>query len=71
MVYFLHVFQSFLDFSASFILLLLTITVRDAYSVHSSGILGSVECRLWNTEFILWGLFLCSTWNIVSLTFER
>ena len=26
---------------------------------------------MWNTEFILWGLFLSSTWNIVSLTFER
>ena len=64
-------FQSILDFSASSLLLLVTVTVRDAYLIHSSGIFGSIECRLWNTEFLLWGLFLSSTWNIVSLTFER
>ena len=39
--------------------------------VHSSGILGDLECRLWNTEFLLWALFFASTWNIVCMTLER
>ena len=30
-----------------------------------------MECYLWNTEFLTYGLFLSSTWNIVILTVER
>ena len=26
---------------------------------------------MWNTKFLLWGLFKSSTWNLVVLTFER
>ncbi len=57
--------------AASVSLLLGTITIRDANSVHTTGLLGDVECLLWNTKFLLWGLFVSSTWNIVTLTFER
>ena len=56
---------------ASTVLLLTTLTIRDTYSLHNDGILGTIECVMWNTKFMLWGLFASSTWNIVALTFER
>ena len=68
---FCGLFQSLLDFSVSVVLLLSTLTVKDPYKVHNGGILGWMECRMWNTKFLLWGLFVSSTWNIVLLTFER
>ena len=67
----IQLFQSLLDFAVSMILLLSTLTVRDPYRVHSDGIAGWIECRIWNTKFFLWGLFVSSTWNIVVLTIER
>ena len=63
--------QSLLDFAVSVILLLSTLTVKDPYKIHNDGIIGWMECRMWNTKFLLWGLFISSTWNIVALTFER
>ena len=63
--------KSILDFAVSIVLLLLTLTVEDSYKVKNNGVLGWIECRLWNTEFLLWGLFGSSTWNIVLLTLER
>ena len=65
------IFQSLLDFVVSVVLLLSTVTVKDPYKVYNEGILGWMECRMWNTKFLLWGLFTSSTWNIVALTFER
>ena len=64
-------FQSFLDFAVSMVLLLSTLTVKDPYKVHSEGIVGWIECRIWNTKFFLWGLFYSSTFNIIVLTIER
>ena len=67
----IFIFQSVIDFFASVILLILSLTVEDPRRVHSAGVLGQLECRLWNTEFLLWGLFFASTWNIAAMTIER
>ena len=48
-----------------------TVTITDFYKVHNTGILGWIECHLWNNELLPFGLFLSSTWNIVILTVER
>ena len=64
-------FQSCLDLAASTFLLLLTLAVRDTTVLHSTGVLAWMECRLWNTRSLVWGLFKSSTWNLVALTFER
>ena len=66
-----NAFQSLIDFAASVILFFTTLTMKNAYNVHNGGILGSMECRMWNTKSFLWGVLVSSTWNIVFLTFER
>ena len=63
--------QSAIDFFASVILLISSLTLEDTTKVRREGILGQLECRLWNTEFFLWALFFASTWNIVAMTIER
>ena len=63
--------QSLIDLVVSVILLTSTLTVTDTHTLHNDGILGEIECRLWNTKLFLWGFFISSTWNMVSLTFER
>ena len=70
-IHFLLQFQSIIDFSASVILLMLGITVEDPTKIHTDRVLGLLECLLWNTEFLQWGLFFASTWNIVTITVER
>ena len=64
-------FQSIIDFFASIILLMSSFTLENTSTVRRDGILGQLECRLWNTEFFLWALFFASTWNIVAMTIER
>ena len=63
--------QSVIDFAGSVILLISGLTLQDTSKVHSHGILGELECRLWNSGFLLWALFCASTWNIVAMTIER
>ena len=65
------IFQSFIDCCVSMVLLLTTLTVMNIYVIRNTGLLGELECRLWNSKQLLWSLFLCSTWNLVSMTFER
>ena len=65
------VLQSILDFASSLVLLLSSVTITDFYRVHHTGILGWMECHLWNSELLSFGLFVSSTWNIVILTIER
>ena len=65
------VFQSLLDCASSLVFLISTVTITDVHQVHNTGILGWMECHLWNSEFIYFGLFVSSTWNIVVLTVER
>ena len=55
----------------SLVLLVTTVTIIDFNKAHNSGFLGWIECYLWNSEFLSFGLFLSSTWNIVVLTIER
>ena len=64
-------FQSLLDWASSLVFLISTVTITDVHQIHNTGILGWIECRLWNSEFVYFGLFFSSTWNIVVLTVER
>ena len=64
-------FQSSIDVSASVVLLLSTLTIKDPYQVRNTGVLASLECRLWNTEFLLWSLFIASTYHMIMMTVER
>ena len=67
-------FQSLLDFALSILLLLTTWTMAEPgvdEGSRAEGVLGWMECHLWKTEFLLWGLNVSSTWNIVTLTIER
>ena len=57
--------------AASVVLLLSTLTIKDPYQVRNTGILASLECRLWNTEFLLWSFFIASTYNMLMMTIER
>ena len=63
--------QSILDLAVSLVLLLITLSIKDTYSTRNTGILGIIECTMWNNQFLLWALFVSSTWNIVTMTFER
>ena len=65
------VLQSILDLGVSMMLLLKALLLKDTRVLHSEGVRGDLECRLWNAQNLLWGLFLSSTWNLVSLSFER
>ena len=47
------------------------LTINDTHDTYSNGILGVLQCKLWNSQMFLWGLFISSTINLVSLTFER
>ena len=67
----INILQSLLDFSCSLALLLSTATIADLYKIHNTGILGWIECYIWNNELLSFGLFLSSTWNVVVLTLER
>ena len=64
-------FQSALDFVCSLVLLLTTITVKDVQQTHNNGLLGDIECAIWNSRVFLWGTLLSSTYNLVCLTVER
>ena len=64
-------FQSSIDVTTSVVLLLSTLTIKDPYQVRNTGILASLECRLWNTEFLLWSLFITSTYHMIMMTVER
>ena len=56
---------------AAILLLFKVLTIRDFHYVHNTGLLGAIECSLWNSELFLWAIFRSSTWNLVTLTFER
>ena len=63
--------QSIIDLAVSADLLSTALSIKDTYSTRNSGILGFIECTMWNNQFLLWALFVSSTWNIVTMTFER
>ena len=64
-------FQSCIDAAASVVLLSSTLTIKDPYQVRNTGFLGSLECRLWNTQFLMWSLFIASTYHMIIMTVER
>ena len=64
-------FQSAIDLTCSLTLLLITHTVKDAYQTTTKGLLGDLECSVWNSRLFLWGTLVSSSWNLVCLTIER
>ena len=52
-------------------LLLTALTIKDALRTRFDGVLGDLECSIWNGEMFLWGGLVASTWNLVCLTLER
>ena len=52
-------------------LLLTAQTIQDVFNTRFDGILGDLECSIWNGEMFLWGGLVGSTWNLVCLTVER
>ena len=64
-------FQSLIDFVCSLMLLLTTQFLKDAYHTVNDGILGDLECGIWNSKLFIWGPLVSSTWNLMCLTIER
>lgn len=64
----LILYQSFIDGSAS-LWMLITCDIR--YDLVLQGTSGDLKCKLWLSKFIMWSLFLSSTFNLVVLTLER
>ena len=64
-------FQSAIDLFCSLMLLLTTVTTKDAYDTMSKGWLGDLECGFWNGKVPLWGALTSSSWNLVCLTVDR
>ena len=60
--------QSFVDFCASLVLLVLTLTQKQHYV---TGVAGDLLCRIWLSTHVLWVCFTVSTFNLCILTIER
>jgi hypothetical protein len=61
--------QSAIDFLISLFIILCTF-IRDVSKVN--GIIAKeIFCRMWATNFPIWGLFVSSTYNLVCITMER
>ena len=56
---------------SSWILLINSLILTDVKNTRADGILGYLECIIFNTGFLLWGGLVTSTWNLVCLTIER
>ena len=65
-MYIIH--QSVIDALVS-VALMGTARIPPSPSYH--GILGYLDCLVWQSKLILWVLLLCSTYNLVVLTIER
>ena len=63
--------QSSIDLLGSLMLLLATQTIKGKNKTAHDGLLGDLECGIWNTRLFLWGALVASTWNLVCLTLER
>ena len=46
-------------------------TIKDQGHTNTKGILGDLECSVWNGGLFLWAGMVTSTWNLVCLTVER
>ncbi len=63
--------QSFLDFLASFTLVLRRFLVIDPPATVPENFLGSLYCKLWWSEWALYGTYVTSTYNLVAISIER
>ena len=61
--------QSSIDFVASILILLTTITRKPVHDL--SGVAGELYCRLWLTDLPLWSLLISSSYSLMALTLER
>ena len=52
-------------------LLLFSLTIKDQTKTRSDGILGHLECHLWNSDFLLWGGLLMSGLNRIDFPTHR
>lgn len=64
-------FQSATDLFVSLMLVALSLSVINGDETYSSGWLAHLECKLWNSQALLWGPFMSSTCNLICLTVER
>ena len=64
-------FQSFADLLSATIMLLTSLTIKNSFHTRAKGILGDLECSVWNGDMLLWTGMVTSTWNLVCLTVER
>nr|XP_006816053.1 PREDICTED: galanin receptor type 1-like [Saccoglossus kowalevskii] len=60
--------QSAIDMTSSFIFLIMKM---GSIKLPSKGILGSLFCKFWYSEYLMWSLFLASTANLCVVTLER
>ena len=58
------ILQSSADLFCSFILLLSSLMKKDAFSTKYDGILGDLECAVWNGDLFLWAGLATSTWKL-------
>ena len=61
--------QSGIDFMASILILISTMTVKPNNEL--TGIAGDLYCRLWLSDFPLWSLLVSSSYSLMAITFER
>lgn len=60
--------QSIIDLSTSFALIS---TMFDYSVIPFTGPWADLLCKLWATNFLLWGLLISSTYNLLTMTLER
>ncbi len=63
--------QNSTDLFCTLVLFLSSFTIVNHHITHSSGWVGELECRIWNSEALLWAGLNSSTWNLVCLAVER
>ncbi|XP_006814813.1 galanin receptor 2b-like [Saccoglossus kowalevskii] len=61
--------QSLIDLSSSIIFV--TLKFGPEYDVIPDSVSGDLYCKVWSSEYILWGLFIASTFNLSFLSLER
>ncbi len=61
--------QSLIDFSVSFFIVAISV-IPDLPS-NADQRAHDIFCRLWKTNLPIWGLFVSSTYNLVTVTLER
>ncbi len=64
-------FQSSIDCFSACILFSMSLSVINGEEMHSTGWLAQLECKLWNSQVLLWGPLLSSSCNLACLTLER